>query len=458
MGPAMTWLASLLAALACAKKMMCQAEQTTISVAGFENHVQNKRDNQDDVMFQRVALDRYKHKHRAHARDQPHTLVKPSKSCTTYSPGMNLIKLPDLKRQFLLFVPRELVESETGVPLVIVYHGFSDNPWYINQAGGYSNLMERYGWLGMFPFGLNESGTNGLGGVRACCNPNCDSECCQNGLMLNKKDETACGWQRSNKADTAAMLLSGVKDDAAFTEALVQWAKENTCTDSSKVFATGFSNGGSYSNWLGCNKAHLFRAVAPISGDDPSLMSSCAPSKPISYISMCGSADDEAKCQLSFGDTAKHWSQMMACSGDGPGGAPVVFRMSATSRCTQWSHCKDGNFVEYCTSEGLPHNVSGHLRPDDISYIRPGSDIDFPGYSFQRFSMMVDKKILFWGHPTAEELAYKQSKWPPPQHDDHQYLRQGRLLGKDHMEMNSAAKRESAEHLLLTCLVLWWFC
>merc|ERR1719210_107510 len=143
---------------------------------------------------------------------------------------------------------------------------------------------------------------------------------------------------------------------------MVDWARTHTCADESKLFATGFSNGGQMSNVLGCFAAELFKAVAPISGDFPLEMALplCQPSRPISYISMCGSMDDEAHCQDTFQHTAQHWSNVMNCPN-----APFLNQVSATSNCTQWSNCEGGNFVEVCESMGLGHDMSGHLRPDD---------------------------------------------------------------------------------------------
>lgn len=156
-------------------------------------------------------------------------------------------------------------------------------------------------------------------------------------------------------------------------------------------------------NFLACEKAHLFRAAAPISSGF--VGTTCKPSNPISYISMCGSVDDEAHCQDSVASIAQRWSKLLKCTGAGGASAPVVRQMSATTKCTQWDACAGGNFVETCMTEGLAHNVSGHLRPDGTSFRRPGSDLDFPVYMFQKFSLLADRSFLFYGHPTAEELT-----------------------------------------------------
>jgi len=294
--------------------------------------------------------------------------------------------------------------------MVMLFHGFSDSPWYSNAMSGFSDLTDRFGWIATIPFALNSHRNNGLGGVTACCPPGCDGECCKQGLRLMKKDDEACGW-RDQSLDMDLQMI----------EAVVRWAKQNACVDTEKVFATGFSLGGIFTNQLACRSAHIFRAVAPISGDVKP--SPCTPARPISYLSMCGSKDDEAFCQWSQTRTAESFSRIYNCSGAGPSGGPVTTRLSLTTKCTLWDSCAGGNFVEYCQTEGLSHDASGHLRPDDTSYLRPGSDLDFPKYTMQKFSLLADQSILFLGHPTAEELAYKASSWPPPHHQDHPFFR-----------------------------------
>ena len=275
---------------------------------------------------------------------------------------------------------------------------------------GFAGHVDRYGWLGILPFALNGSETNGLAGVGACCPEDCQGECCMKAARLNKKDASACGWR--NQAD------------AKFTEAIIKWATEQSCADPSKIFATGFSMGGMLVNYLACHASHVIRGFAPISGS--SYETECKLSRPVSYLSICGTRDDEAFCQINLEGAAEKISDLNGCSGAGPNGAAVRYRKSATSSCRAWDLCPQGNFVEVCQTEGLAHSVSGHLRPDNTSYIRPASDLDIVEYVFQKFSELVNGTILFWGEPTIEELRYKESQWPPPQLHDHPHLREGK--------------------------------
>ena len=328
--------------------------------------------------------------------------------CSPHAPGKHLIKLPEVQRQFLLVVPEDYAPHSDGIPLVLFFHGFGDSPWYSNLLVDFSHHINRYGWLGILPFGVNASRTNGLDGPGACCPPDCQGECCTNAQQLNKKDDTACGWRSPDQ-------------DMKFVEAILKWAVQNSCVDPHKVFAAGFSMGSMFTNYLACHANHLIRGFAPISGDLPPL--DCHISNTISYVSICGTQDTIAHCEITLEGTASRLSALNGCSGSGPKGSAIKYSRSATTSCKVWDACPEQNFVEVCLTEGLAHDVSGHLRPDDTSWIRPASDLDISEYFFQKFSLLVNGTMLFWGQPTMQDIEYKYSKWPYPKQHDHLYIR-----------------------------------
>jgi polyhydroxybutyrate depolymerase len=57
--------------------------------------------------------------------------------------------------------------------------------------------------------------------------------------------------------------------DVAFVDALLARLAGQLCYDRARVFATGFSYGGYMSNTLGCARAGVVRAIAPLSGGGP---------------------------------------------------------------------------------------------------------------------------------------------------------------------------------------------
>jgi poly(3-hydroxybutyrate) depolymerase len=54
--------------------------------------------------------------------------------------------------------------------------------------------------------------------------------------------------------------------DVAFFDALLGTMQQNYCIDSARVFSTGHSYGGIMSHTLGCERANVLRAIAPVAG------------------------------------------------------------------------------------------------------------------------------------------------------------------------------------------------
>jgi polyhydroxybutyrate depolymerase len=82
---------------------------------------------------------------------------------------------------------------------------------------------------------------------------------------------------------------SGV-DDVGFLVALAEKLEHDFGISPGNVFATGMSNGGFMSNRLGCARADVFAAIAPVAGT-LGVNVDCAPSRPIAVLEVHGTAD-----------------------------------------------------------------------------------------------------------------------------------------------------------------------
>ena len=124
------------------------------------------------------------------------------KDCA-FEAGIHLIKLKKIQRQFAFVVPQGHVESPSGVPVFMFFHGTYQTPWFSINALGLPDMLERYGWFGILPFGTQQFGTNSnssMGGPLLCCSEFCDSaKCCLNSKEISSKDRTTDaflqGWQ-----------------------------------------------------------------------------------------------------------------------------------------------------------------------------------------------------------------------------------------------------------------------
>jgi polyhydroxybutyrate depolymerase len=85
-------------------------------------------------------------------------------------------------------------------------------------------------------------------------------------------------------------------DDVGFTRALVADAEKVACIDPKHVYAVGFSLGGGMTQYLGCQAADLFAAVAPAAADlVQETVDMCKPARPITVITFRGTADSNVK-------------------------------------------------------------------------------------------------------------------------------------------------------------------
>jgi polyhydroxybutyrate depolymerase len=137
---------------------------------------------------------------------------------------------------------------------------------------------------------------------------------------------------RSWMVDTAANM--------AYMDTLIAWLDTNVCFDRSKLFATGQSSGGYFSQTLGCQRGHVFRAVAPSSGGWRDFVNCMG--NPGVWMSHgktdTGTLADVAKAK-------QFWLERKMCSPDSP--KPVE-----PSPCVSYSGCKDGIPFVFCEHGG----------------------------------------------------------------------------------------------------------
>jgi polyhydroxybutyrate depolymerase len=79
-------------------------------------------------------------------------------------------------------------------------------------------------------------------------------------------------------------------DDVGFLVALAGKLQNEHGIDPGHVFATGMSNGGFMANRLGCDRAYVFAAVAPVAGTLGDGVA-CNPSRPVAVLEVHGTAD-----------------------------------------------------------------------------------------------------------------------------------------------------------------------
>jgi polyhydroxybutyrate depolymerase len=212
-------------------------------------------------------------------------------------------------RRYHLFVP-EGHDGKKTYPLVFVFHG---------------------------------NGGSGSGMRRAL-----DLEGASSGEGIFVYPDGFGGWDLDTKADD--------NDDVAFVEQMLSSIGEAYCVDKSRVFATGYSNGGYFSNQLACRRGSLFRGIASHAGGGPyggagdydANGDLICPDGPVAALIAHGTADGAVA--LGEGEkTRNHWRKLNGCQGSTSPYPP--------SPCVAYDGCADGKPVVFCQVEGLGHQV-----------------------------------------------------------------------------------------------------
>jgi polyhydroxybutyrate depolymerase len=151
-------------------------------------------------------------------------------------------------------------------------------------------------------------------------------------------------------------------DDVGFARALVADAEKVACIDPKHVYAVGFSLGGGMTQYLGCEAADLFAAVAPAAADlVQETVDMCKPPRPITVITFRGTADTSVKYAggsvspnasmpltgLGAKASFDKWAQIDQCTG--------AASAEDKNGCASYTSCAGGVEVILCTKQGGGH-------------------------------------------------------------------------------------------------------
>ncbi len=184
------------------------------------------------------------------ARAAPERRAAATPVCATEPPSGDVtvtLQSGGITRQALLHVP-PVARRGHHLPLVVALHG----------AGGTGRKMEVYS-------GLNAvSDRQGFAVVYPSAVP------------------PRPFWNYTEDPDKP--------DDVLFTADLLATLRQQICVDTTRVYATGISNGGSMAARLACRMSDTFAAVAPVAGSYARQLP-CEPDRPVSLLEVHGTAD-----------------------------------------------------------------------------------------------------------------------------------------------------------------------
>jgi polyhydroxybutyrate depolymerase len=125
-------------------------------------------------------------------------------------------------------------------------------------------------------------------------------------------------------------------DDAAYVDAVLATIGAAVPIDTSRIYATGLSNGGAMAHRMACERADTFAGIAAVgAGNQWAAWPGCVPSRPVAVLSIHGTEDTcwsydggAAACAQDDGgakvsveqtmvgdDRVEGWAERLGCSG-----------------------------------------------------------------------------------------------------------------------------------------------
>lgn len=204
---------------------------------------------------------------------------------------------------------------------------------------------------------------------------------------------------RGNPAEWSFRKPSTDADsDLAFVHDLVRHVQRTACTDPSRLFAAGFSNGSALTLALACDGATRFAAYAAVAG--PYYERRCDAAPPASIIYFHGTADATvpfggAKTVIGrlppVNDTMSKWATRGRCPSSG-----AFTTADESVHHFAWRSCRGGTDVDIYAVVGGVHGW-------------PGGGPMSPGRTSRTKDSPVDATALLWTffqqHPADETVV-----------------------------------------------------
>ena len=270
-----------------------------------------------------------------------------------------------VERNYYVWLPDGYTGTEP-VPVVADYHGAGGEA--LRYENGFSTMAEdapERGYL-VVAGDARGQGPNGTGGV---------------GWKNYDPRPTATPDASASPAtgapgDATTPATAVTSDDVTFTRDMFDSLAETYCIDRDRLYVTGFSSGGAFASYAGCEMPEL-AAVAPLAGVNLSFPCPDEPGMPM--ITLHGDADqavyfegfpgledpDKPNLDSFHGDvtdTVARWAARNGCDPE-PVEEPYGDEESQSSATKHtYQNCDDGNDVVLYVLHGADHLYPGGLR------------------------------------------------------------------------------------------------
>lgn len=256
----------------------------------------------------------------------------------------NKIIFQGQERTFDYYVPTSY-SGDVSVPLVFSFHGRGSTSENIIKLTNFDMLAEREGFIAVFP---NSAVVN---------EPN-----------LKRGHERQ--WN-DGRFDTPA-FRAGI-DDVQFISKVLDYFENHYNIDSSRIYATGMSNGAFFANRLGVELSERISGIGAVAGTLAAPIASQKPNVPVSVVLIMGTDDPIVPYDgvqgysLSAEDTVRFWK-----NANGLDAKQAVKKLTKKAnddnteiiKTTYASPAKDAEVVFYKVAGG------GHTWPGGPQYAK----------------------------------------------------------------------------------------
>lgn len=213
------------------------------------------------------------------------------------------------------------------VPLMVSFHGRHGTGEDQRDLTHFNDVSDTYGFIVAYPDGVEQS------------------------------------WNALHGTGEAEAL--GV-NDVGYTRALLNALREKYQIDPKRMYASGFSNGGFFTERIGCELSDQFAAIASVAGPMATALEPiCAPGRPVPILYFHGTADRIVPYNggetggggsgLSAPATAQKWAGINQCST-----VTVESFRKGQVACRSYTSCAAP--VQLCTVTNAGHTWPGGLQ------------------------------------------------------------------------------------------------
>lgn len=261
-------------------------------------------------------------------------------------------------RKYNVHIPSGL-DPQKPVPLVFVLHGGGGWGLQVERFTGFSALSDKEGFVVCYPDGVERN------------------------------------WFDGRVVEESKAHREKI-DDAAFIDALIDVIAKKRPIDEKRIYATGISNGGFFSNYLGAKLSKRFAAIAPVVGGmAPTLAADFKPEQPVSVCILQGTEDPLVPFDggavkwrrgmlVSTKTTVQKWVGANGCKDPVDAALPDNDPQDGTKvKRTTYSGGRNGTEVVLYTIEG-----GGHTWPGGPQYL--------PEFMVGRVCKDIDANQVIW--------------------------------------------------------------